>query len=87
MSQLQSTDTEPLTPREKEVLYELLNPSMEQIDIAKKLVITKDTVTSHTINIYSKLQVSTRFEAVLRFAQIDLEFRRALIRLVSRVVI
>lgn len=85
MSQPQPSQSliEPLTPREKEVLYELLNPEMEQIDIAKKLIISKDTVTTHTINIYSKLHVSTRLEAILKFAQIDLDFRGALIRLVS----
>jgi LuxR family maltose regulon positive regulatory protein len=54
---------EPLTPREQEVLL-LLAAGDSNLAIAKKLVITVRTVKKHTSNIYSKLNASSRTQAV-----------------------
>ena len=68
---------EPLSPKEVEVLYLLFNPELDQSDIARQLSITRTTVSFHTINIYSKLQVSSRFEAICKYAQLNSDYRQA----------
>lgn len=59
----QRINDEQLTDREKEVLDQLANGSMYK-EIAAKAGISTETVRKHVRNIYSKLQVSSRMEAV-----------------------
>jgi LuxR family maltose regulon positive regulatory protein len=54
---------EPLTPREQEVL-ELLAQRMTAKEIAQKLVVSDQTVKRHRVNIYQKLGVHTRQDAI-----------------------
>lgn len=56
---------EPLTEREVQVLA-LLAQGLSNKIIARKLVLTEGTVKTHAHNIYAKLAVSTRGEAVAR---------------------
>jgi len=56
---------EPLTPRESEVLA-LLGRHLSNKEIAKELVISPDTVKSHTLSIYRKLDVRGRQQAAAR---------------------
>jgi DNA-binding NarL/FixJ family response regulator len=65
----------PLTPSERQVLS-LLAQGLDNAAIADHLVITKRTVQNHISNIYGKLNVGTRTEAMLYalrhgLAQID----------------
>lgn len=53
-----------LTPREVEVLR-LIGRGLDNTSIAQELVLTKRTVQNHISNIYGKLGVTTRAEAVL----------------------
>lgn len=62
---------EQLTPREQEVL-ELLAVGDSNQDIADKLVISVRTVKKHTSNIYGKLNVSNRTQAVVYARQVGL---------------
>ena len=62
---------EPLTPREQEVLLLLAAGDSNQV-IAEKLVITVRTVKKHTSNIYGKLNVSSRTQAVILAQEIGL---------------
>lgn len=57
-------EAEPLTPREREVLR-LLALGLNNDEIAEKLVITKRTVQNHVSNVYGKLDLDSRAEAVL----------------------
>ena len=54
---------EPLTRREQEVL-ELLAQRMTAKEIAQKLVLSDQTVKRHRANIYQKLGVHSRREAI-----------------------
>jgi DNA-binding NarL/FixJ family response regulator len=54
-----------LTSREKEILNELIN-GLSYKKIAEALFISLDTVRSHIKNIYQKLHVSSRSEAVAK---------------------
>ena len=54
---------EPLTRREREVL-ELIGKSLSAKEIAQELVISPRTVKKHTSNIYGKLGVNNRMQAV-----------------------
>lgn len=54
-----------LTPRELEVL-ELIATGVRNTGIAEKLVISEKTVRNHITNIFSKLQVADRAEAIIR---------------------
>ena len=56
---------EPLTPREKEIV-ELLAAGLTNREIAEKLVLSPQTVKKHAGNIYQKLGVSNRTQAVAR---------------------
>lgn len=53
-----------LTPREVQVLR-LIGRGLDNTSIAQELVLTKRTVQNHISNIYGKLGVTTRAEAVL----------------------
>ena len=55
-----------LTPREEEILT-LLSKGFVNKEIAVKLGVTYETVRDHLKNIYEKLHVHTRGEAVARF--------------------
>jgi len=54
---------EPLTPREQEVL-ELLAQRMTAKEIAQKLVVSDQTIKRHRVNVYQKLGVHTRRDAI-----------------------
>ena len=60
-----------LTRRELEVLR-LLAEGLEQGEIAKQLVISSKTVSTHTQNIFRKLGVRTRAQAVAAAYQLEL---------------
>jgi LuxR family maltose regulon positive regulatory protein len=62
---------EPLSERELEVLR-LLATDLDGPDIARELVVSLNTVRSHTKNIYAKLGVNNRRAAVSRAAELDL---------------
>jgi LuxR family maltose regulon positive regulatory protein len=62
---------EPLTPRELEVLA-LLARHLTNKEIAAELVIAPVTVKTHTLNIYRKLDVRKRREAVERAKELNL---------------
>jgi LuxR family maltose regulon positive regulatory protein len=62
---------EPLTPRELEVL-QLITAGDSNRAIAEKLVITVSAVKKHTANIYGKLNVNSRTQAVARARQLGL---------------
>jgi LuxR family maltose regulon positive regulatory protein len=62
---------EPLTEREMEVLR-LLATHLSSTEIAGQLVIATSTVRSHIKNIYSKLRVHSRTEAVEKAREIGL---------------
>ncbi len=56
---------DPLTKREQEILG-LLSNDLTNMEIAKRLFISKGTVKRHTNSIYSKLAVHGRREAVVK---------------------
>lgn len=60
-----------LSDRERDVLR-LIAAGLKNQEIADQLVISLNTVLYHTKNIYSKLQVSHRTQAVLRARELDL---------------
>jgi LuxR family maltose regulon positive regulatory protein len=62
---------EPLTPREHEVLA-LIASGLTNREIAEKLVVSPGTVKKHTGNIYGKLGVSNRTQAVSRARELDM---------------
>ena len=62
---------EPLTPREFEVL-ELLRGPFSIKEIAQKLSISHATARRHTINLYGKLGVNRRWDAVARAEELNL---------------
>ena len=61
-----------LTAREVEVLR-LIARGVRNRQIAEQLVITEKTVANHVSNIYNKLQVADRVEAMLRAREAGLE--------------
>lgn len=61
-----SPTAEPLTPRENEIL-QLLGEGLLYKEIAERLTIKLDTVGTHVKNIYRKLHVRSRTEAVMKF--------------------
>jgi LuxR family maltose regulon positive regulatory protein len=64
---------EPLTPREHDVLA-LLAQGLTNKEIAQKLVISHGTVRQHAYNLFRKLQVNTRQQAVLKAANLGILF-------------
>jgi LuxR family maltose regulon positive regulatory protein len=62
---------EPLSERELEVLR-LLRTAMSGPEIARELVVSLNTIYTHTKNIYSKLGVNNRRAAVHRAEELDL---------------
>jgi DNA-binding NarL/FixJ family response regulator len=60
-----------LTPREREIL-ELLAQGLTNIAIAEKLVLSPKTIRNQVSNLFSKLQVATRSEAVIKARQAGL---------------
>jgi LuxR family maltose regulon positive regulatory protein len=62
---------EPLTAREQEVLDHIAAGDSNQM-IADKLVITVSAVKKHTRNIFAKLNVNSRTQAVARARQLEL---------------
>jgi LuxR family maltose regulon positive regulatory protein len=63
--------TEPLSNRELEVLR-LLRTELNGPEIANELMVSLNTMRSHTKNIYSKLGVSNRRAALRRAEELDL---------------
>jgi DNA-binding NarL/FixJ family response regulator len=61
----QRNPNSPISARETEVL-ELLSQGKSYSMIAKELFITKETAKSHIKNIYSKLQVNSKSEAIAK---------------------
>lgn len=57
-------DAPPLTPRESEIL-ELIARGKTNSEIAEHLALSKATVQNHVSNIYAKLSIETRSQAVL----------------------
>jgi len=64
----QKNPNSPLSPRETQVL-ELLSKGKSYSLIADDLFITKETAKSHIKNIYSKLQVNSKSEAIAKATQ------------------
>ena len=62
---------EPLSERERDVLR-LLGTDLSGPDIARELVVSLNTLRTHTKNIYSKLGVNTRRAAVRRALELGL---------------
>jgi LuxR family maltose regulon positive regulatory protein len=62
---------EPLTAREYDILV-LLSQRLSNKEIAQKLNITTDTVKRHTYNIFQKLGVNRRADAVARAAALEI---------------
>jgi DNA-binding NarL/FixJ family response regulator len=60
------TEVNTLTPREQDVL-KLLADGFRYKEIAAELHISLDTVREHARRIYSKLHVSSRTEAVVKY--------------------
>ncbi len=68
---LASTLVEPLSKRELEVL-KMLASDLSGPEIARELSVALSTVRYHTNNIYGKLSVHNRRQAVLRANELDL---------------
>jgi LuxR family maltose regulon positive regulatory protein len=63
--------TEPLTPRELEVL-DLICQGLPNREIAERLTVTLNTVKKHSSHIYGKLGVASRTQAILRARELGL---------------
>jgi LuxR family maltose regulon positive regulatory protein len=70
-SKTQITLVEPLSEREIEILR-MLTTELSAPEIAERLHIAVTTVRTHTKNIYSKLGVHSRFEAVTKGEELNL---------------
>ncbi len=62
---------EPMTERELEVLR-LLADDLSNEEIARKLVLTVSTIKTHAHNIYAKLGVRNRAQAIKRATSLNL---------------
>jgi LuxR family maltose regulon positive regulatory protein len=65
------TLVEPLSERERDVLR-LLASDLSGPEIARELVVSLNTVRTHTKSIYAKLGVNSRRTAVRRARELDL---------------
>ncbi len=63
--------SKPLTNREIEILI-LLTCRLNNMEVAEKLFISHETVKKHTINIYQKLYVNSRREAVHKASELGI---------------
>ncbi len=63
--------TEPLTERELEVLR-LFGTELSGPEIASQLIVSLNTLRTHTKNIYTKLGVNNRRSAIRRAEELDL---------------
>lgn len=63
VSSFQKNRNSPLTPRETEVL-ELLSKGKSYTNIAEELFVDKETIRTHIKNIYWKLEVHSKAEAI-----------------------
>ncbi|MDQ1617050.1 MAG: hypothetical protein QOJ60_2989, partial [Actinomycetota bacterium] len=70
-TQVNQALVEPLSERELDVLR-LLGTDLDGPDIARELVVSLNTMRTHTKNIYSKLGVNSRRAAVRRAEELDL---------------
>ncbi len=66
-----SSLAEPLSERELEVLR-LLAAGYKYKEVAGRLVISMNTVRSHTKNVYSKLNVNNRTQAIARAKELNM---------------
>jgi LuxR family maltose regulon positive regulatory protein len=66
-----SSLAESLSERELEVLR-LLAAGYKYKEVAERLVITMNTVRSHTKNVYSKLNVNNRTQAITRAKELNM---------------
>lgn len=64
-------DIEQLTPREREILL-LLSKGYSKPEISRMLHLSINTVSTHTKQIYSKLHINSRAEAVSKAIQIGI---------------
>jgi LuxR family maltose regulon positive regulatory protein len=62
---------EPLTPREVEIMG-LIGKGYSNPEIASELVVSLNTVKKHTSNIYGKLGVRSRTQAIMRARELNL---------------
>jgi LuxR family maltose regulon positive regulatory protein len=62
---------DPLTPRELEIMR-LIGGGYSNPEIARELVVSVNTIKKHTSNIYSKLEVRSRTQAIARAQQLNL---------------
>ncbi len=62
-------NTKLLTPREKEI-FKLLIANNTTKDIAKMLNISDKTVRNHISNVMQKLEVNTRYHAVIELVRL-----------------
>ena len=60
-----SSLVEPLSERELEVMHLIAN-GLSNLEIARKLFLSPNTLKAHTQSIYGKLDVHTRLQAVNR---------------------
>lgn len=67
---LEIKNTDLLTDREKQIATELVNGSSNK-DIAQKLYISENTVKTHLQKIFSKLQVSSRTQAMKKLMDVQ----------------
>jgi LuxR family maltose regulon positive regulatory protein len=62
---------DPLTPRELEIMH-LIGKGYSNPEIARELVVTVNTIKKHTSNIYGKMGVGSRAQAIARAHELNL---------------
>ena len=62
---------DPLSERELQILH-LLDSSLTSVEISRELYLSVNTVRTHIRNIYSKLGVNGRFEAIQKAKKLKL---------------